>query len=203
MAGTLSLQDGNEHCPARSNVQVPIRIHPYESKDLEFVRELFITINRQLAPPHMRTQFDIYVGRALEDEIDRIPDYYAARSGSFWIAELGDASRGVGMYGLEACDDSSLEIRRMYVDPAFRRQGIARRLLAHAEQIGRAARYHRLVLSTSEIQKAAYALYQSVGFSLTSTEIADAMSLKAVGGGLRRYHMEKLLRYSASTARVY
>lgn len=194
MPGTESLRDGDEHSPARLAVRVPIHIRLYQPKDLEFVRTLFVAINRQLAPSHMRTQFDVYVRQALRDEIDRIPDYYAARAGSFWIAELGDGSRGVGMYGLEAYDDSSLEIRRMYVDPAFRRQGIARRLLAHAEQIGRAAQYPRLILSTSEIQKAAFALYQSAGFSLTSTETADAMSLKAVGGGLRRYHMEKLLR---------
>jgi len=194
MPGTESLRDGDEHSPARLAVRVPIHIRLYQPKDLEFVRTLFVAINRQLAPSHMRTQFDVYVRQALRDEIDRIPDYYAACAGSFWIAELGDGSRGVGMYGLEAYDDSFLEIRRMYVDPAFRRQGIARRLLAHAEQIGRAAQYPRLILSTSEIQKAAFALYQSVGFSLTSTETADAMSLKAVGGGLRRYHMEKLLR---------
>ena len=194
MPDTESLRDGDEHSPARLAARVPIRIRLYQPKDVEFVRTLFIRINRQLAPHHMRTQFDVYVRQALKDEIDRIPDYYSARAGSFWIAELGDGSRGVGMYGLEAYDDSSLEIRRMYVDPAFRRQGIARRLLVHAEQIGRAAQYRRLVLSTSEIQKAAFALYQSVGFSLTSTETVDAMSLKAVGGGLRRYHMEKLLR---------
>jgi putative acetyltransferase len=194
MPGTEPLRDGNEHSPAHLTVRVPVRIRLYQPKDLQFVRKLFVTINRQLAPPHMRTQFDVYVRQALKDEIDRIPEYYAARAGSFWIAELGDGSCGVGMSGLESYDDRSLEIRRMYVDPSFRRQGIARRLLAHAEQIGRAAQYHRLVLSTSEIQKAAFALYQSVGFSLTSTETANAMSLKAVGGGLRRYHMQKLLR---------
>ena len=192
MSSTQQCQGGARDCLAQSTGQFPIRIRLYDPKDLEFVRTLFIAVNRHLAPPHLEAQFQAYVVRALRDEINRIPEYYGEHSGSFWIAET-IAGRHVAMYGLEAADDTSLEIRRMYVDATFRRQGIARRLLAHAEQVGKAGGYSRLVLSTSELQQPAIALYRNAGFALAETRTVDSMSLKTVGGGLQRYYMEKSL----------
>ncbi|MEF3365291.1 GNAT family N-acetyltransferase [Methylocystis sp. 9N] len=170
-----------------------IRIRLYDAQDREFVRRLFIAVNRQLAPAHLKSQFEIYIARALVEEIERIPEYYAERAGSFWIAETVADNRLVGMYGLEAGGSGAAELRRMYVAPAFRRQGIARQMLAHAESTGKAAGYDRIVLSTSELQKSALALYRSVGFSLVAEETADRMSHKVVGAGLRRHHMAKKL----------
>jgi ribosomal protein S18 acetylase RimI-like enzyme len=171
-----------------------IRIRPYADRDLPAVRALFIAVNEELAPAHLRDAFDRYVARSLREEIDCIPDYYAARGGSFWIAE--DSGALLGMFGLEGAGHGAVEIRRMYVAPRARRRGIARALLAHAESIAQAAGCERIVLSTSELQGAALALYRAAGYRLVREEVALAESNKTVGSGLRRYHFVKDLATS-------
>jgi putative acetyltransferase len=155
------------------------------------VRQLFITVNRLLAPSHLQEAFESYIVRALTEEIDRIEDYYAERAGGFWVATL--ERQIVGMFGLERIGDDAMELRRMYVEPTVRRAGVARQMLLFAEQecIRREAR--RLELSTSELQKAALSLYQSAGYELLRMEAADAASNKTIGGGIRRFYLQKVL----------
>jgi len=88
------------------------------------------TVNRLLSPPHLRDAFEVYIERALREEIDRIPAYYSDRDGGFWVIVKGD--KVVGTFGLERASDDAMELRRMYVDPSARRRGIARRMLHFA-----------------------------------------------------------------------
>jgi GNAT superfamily N-acetyltransferase len=99
----------------------------------------------------------------------------------------------VGMFGLEAASDEAMELRRMYVDPAARRQGIARSMLRFTEDECRRRGFRRLILSTAEIQREALALYRGAGYRLVREEIAAASTNKTVGGGIKRYHFDKLL----------
>ena len=50
-----------------------------------------------------------------------------------------------------------------------------------------------LELSTSELQPAALALYRSSGYALVREVIAEDISNKTVGGGIRRYYYDKAL----------
>ena len=81
----------------------------------------------------------------------------------------------------------------MYVAPQARRRGVAREMLARAESIAQAAGCERIVLSTSELQAAALALYRAAGYRLVHEEVAEAESNKTVGAGLRRFHFAKEL----------
>jgi putative acetyltransferase len=167
-----------------------ITIRRYRDDDLPAVRELFVRINRELAAPALKQAFEDYIARSLREEIERIPDYYAEHGGSFWIVE--DAAGAVcGMFGLETAGSGAAEIRRMYVDHRVRRSGVARAMLRHAEEVCRDAGFDRIVLSTSELQQAALALYRAAGFRLIREEIATAETNKTVGAGLRRYYFEK------------
>jgi putative acetyltransferase len=105
-----------------------VTIRPFAEQDAAQVRELFITVNRLLSPPHLRDAFEAYIERALREEIDRISAYYSERDGGFWVAVTGD--KVVGTFGLERASDDAMELRRMYVDPSARRRGIARRMKA-------------------------------------------------------------------------
>jgi GNAT superfamily N-acetyltransferase len=172
--------------------QPAVSIRRYAEKDGPAVRALFIQVNRELAPSAMRDQFELYIARALREEIDRIEAYYAERKGSFWIAE--DSTGLLGTFGLERVDKGTAELRRMYVAPRARRCGIARMMLEHAERVCRDAGYDALVLSTSELQQAALQLYRTSGFKLVREEVATAASNKTVGSGLRRFHFEKPLK---------
>ncbi len=168
-----------------------ITVRPFSDPDAAQVRELFITVNRLLAPPHLRLAFEAYIERALVEEIDRIPAYYGEHAGSFWVAFKDD--KLVGMFGLEATLDGRMELRRMYVHSLARRQGIARQMLQSAEDVCRRQGVSRLVLSTSEIQVAALRLYKTTGYRLLREETADVATNKTIGSGIRRYHFEKAI----------
>jgi GNAT superfamily N-acetyltransferase len=161
-----------------------IIIRPFFERDAAQVRELFITVNRLLSPPDFRDAFEAYIERALAEEIDHIPAYYSEHAGSFWVAVKDN--KVVGMFGV-------MELRRMYVDPSARRQGIARQMLQSAENECRRRGISRLVLSTSEIQVAALALYREAGYNLLREETADVASNKTIGSGIRRYYFERTL----------
>jgi GNAT superfamily N-acetyltransferase len=168
-----------------------LTIRPFSEPDTARVRELFITINRLLAPAGLRDAFEAYIERSLAEEIDRIPAYYREHAGSFWVAVKDD--KIVGMFGLEDTPDGAMELRRMYVDPSARRQGIARQMLQSAEDECRRRRVPLLTLNTSEIQVEALALYKAAGYSLLREETVDTPSNKTVGSGVRRYYFEKAL----------
>jgi GNAT superfamily N-acetyltransferase len=172
-------------------VSAKITIRPFAQEDAARVRALFIAVNRLLSPPDLRDAFEAYIERALREEIDRIPVYYGERDGGFWVAVKDE--KVVGIFGLERASKEARELRRMYVDPLARRQGIARRMLQFAENECRRRSVKRLELSTAEMQHAAIALYKNAGFRLVRRETAEAVSNKTVGSGIRRYYFEKVL----------
>jgi GNAT superfamily N-acetyltransferase len=168
-----------------------IKIREFAPDDAVGVRELFIRVNRLLAPTDMKHAFEAYIARSLEEEIDRVSDYYRERDGGFWVAV--EKEKIVGTFGIESTGDAAMELRRMYVDPDVRRRGIARTMLQFAEQECRRRGRPRMVLSTSELQREALSLYRNAGYELVREEVADAASNKTVGGGILRYHFRKML----------
>ncbi len=167
-------------------------IRPFVDGDAAEVRELFIRVNRLLAPPHLQADFERYIAQSLTEEIDRIADYYGERGGGFWVAV--EASHIVGMFGLEPSSIAgSMELRRMYVDVEARGRGVARRMLAFAEAECRGRGISELELSTSELQVEALSLYRTSGYQQVRDEIALGASNKTIGGGIRRFHFTKRL----------
>jgi GNAT superfamily N-acetyltransferase len=169
-----------------------IVIRAYETADYEQVVALFIRINRELAPDHMREQFEQYIATAIDGELKQLPDIFSvAGRNAFWVVEVD--GRIAGMFGIEACDAERTELRRMYLDKPYRGRGIAQRMLAWAEAQAREFDFATMVLSTAEVQNAAIAFYRKSGYRLVRTELACTMSTRTVGGGLARFHFEKKL----------
>jgi putative acetyltransferase len=170
----------------------PIAIRVYDLADYEDVVALFVRINRELAPDHMREQFEQYIATGIDGELKQLPDIFsAARRNAFWVVETDD--RIVGMFGIEASGADRTELRRMYLDKPYRGRGIAQRMLACAEARARELGFAKMVLSTAEVQAAAIAFYRKSGYRLVRSERADTVSTKTVGGGLTRFHFEKEL----------
>jgi GNAT superfamily N-acetyltransferase len=71
--------------------------------------------------------------------------------------------------GLKRLDHEAAEIKRMYVAPAARRQGLARRLLGALEDAARERGYRIVRLDTGARQPHAKALYTASGY----VEISD------------------------------
>ena len=173
-----------------------LTIRPFTEQDSIQVRELFVAVNRLFSPPDRRAAFEAYIERSLSEEIDRISDYYSDRNGGFWVAVRSD--KVIGFFGLERVSGDAMELRRMYVDPSARRQGIARRMLQFAENQARCRKASRLELSTSELQDAALALYRGEKYTLVREENVDTPSNKTIGSGIRRYYFEKALSRKCS-----
>ena len=167
-------------------------IRPYRPDDQATVKAIFIDWNRTIAGPDNADAFDAYIRRALDEEIGRIPEYYQQVSGSgFWVADLAGAV--VGMAGIERLTGAEAEVRRMYVDAGHRRRGIGVRLLSHIVDFCIEDGYQRILLSTSELQDAALALYRAQGYTLVREEVAEQQTMRTVGGGIRRFHFVKKL----------
>ena len=141
-----------------------INIRAFDINDAAQVRDLFVRVNRLLAPPHMKPAFEDYIAASLKEEVDQITEYYGSKAGGFWVAAEGE--KIVGMFGLEPVSTEAMELRRMYVDPDCRRRGIARKMLSYAEDECRRRNRPRLDLSTSELQDDALLLYRNSGYQV-------------------------------------
>lgn len=170
----------------------PLRLRRYRDDDRASVRDLFIKVNRKLAPQELREEFESYIDLSLREEIERIPEYYDdARRRSFWIATKAEFL--VGFFGLEPADAETVELRRMYVEPLQRHKGAARWMLGCAEEIARDDGFSKVILSTSAVQEAAIMLYLNADYTFVREDRAMAANNKTVGSGIRRFYFEKAL----------
>ena len=80
-----------------------------------------------------------------------------------YLAEID--GQAAGTCGLKEAAPGVAEIKRMYVDPAYRGQGVARALLDRVIADGRAAGHRALQLETAVWMVEAHALYRSCGFT--------------------------------------
>jgi GNAT superfamily N-acetyltransferase len=87
-------------------------------------------------------------------------------AGVFVVARQGERVVGCAGLRLEGTDvpRGAGEIKRMWVDPSVRGQGLGRRLLAHLTELAREAGLRRLVLDTADDLLEARALYLGEGF---------------------------------------
>ena len=168
-----------------------IKIRAFSPDDAAAVRELFIRVNRLLAPPDMNDAFEAYIAHSLADEIDEVSDYYRERNGGFGSPSTTRGSSACSAWIPRATTQWDCAAG-VTCDPDVRRRGIARRMLHFAEQECR-GRGHRMDLSTSALQHEALSLYRNAGYELVREEVAVTANNKTVGGGIRRYHFTRIL----------
>jgi GNAT superfamily N-acetyltransferase len=84
-------------------------------------------------------------------------------TGTFLVVSLD--GRVVAGGGLRRWSDDIGEIKRMWVAPDRRRQGLGLVVLNALEDAGRRLGYRRLRLETGEPQRAAIALYEAAGYT--------------------------------------
>ncbi|MDR2519526.1 MAG: GNAT family N-acetyltransferase [Eubacteriaceae bacterium] len=98
-------------------------------------------------------------------EFQCLESKYGLPYGRLYIARMG--GEAAGCIGLRQLSPDSGEMKRLYVKPGFRRQGIARllvrQILSDAQEIG----YSNLLLDTMPSLAPAIRLYESLGFSRT------------------------------------
>jgi GNAT superfamily N-acetyltransferase len=90
------------------------------------------------------------------------PGEFEPPAGLFLVGILDGEPAVIG--GWRRIDDTTVEIKRMYVLDAARRRGLARLMLAELETTALAAGAHRVELNTGNQQPEAIALYESSGY---------------------------------------
>jgi ribosomal protein S18 acetylase RimI-like enzyme len=97
-----------------------------------------------------------------EEEIAALPEPYAGRGGEVLLLRVDGVAAGCIAYRAIA---DGCEIKRLYVAPAFRSRGLARKLVVEAMARAAARGYTRAELDTDLGNMAeAYRLYLSLGF---------------------------------------
>jgi GNAT superfamily N-acetyltransferase len=107
-----------------------------------------------------------------EADLVDIQSTYQDAGGEFWVAE--DAGVVAGSVGVLPHEGDTCELKRLYVGKAYRRCGLATRLLATARGWAIANGYRRMVLWSDVLLTAAHGLYLKTGFrALPGTRAVD------------------------------
>lgn len=96
-------------------------------------------------------------------ELDRYPPQdFAPPSGNFMLLIDGQTTIGGGAF--KFYDDKTAELKRIWVDNAYRRQGLAAKILDQLEKQAANQGYQRLYLTTGFRQPEAVNLYLKNGY---------------------------------------
>ncbi|MBV9078830.1 MAG: GNAT family N-acetyltransferase [Methylobacteriaceae bacterium] len=122
------------------------------------------------------------------DPHDDVPDLVrpgtatATRGGRFWVVE-DESGRVCASAALDWPEPGACEIHRVYVRPDRRRRGLARELVALAEQEGRAEGAARALLWSDTRFEDAHRLYEALGYARTGAtrELGDVSGSREFG----------------------
>jgi GNAT superfamily N-acetyltransferase len=102
---------------------------------------------------------------ALDDgELGLTAAMFDPPAGTFLVACADGAADPVGGVGLRVVAHGTGEVRRLWVDPRWRRRGVARALMDGLEQAARDLGLLEMRLATGDRQPEAVALYESLGW---------------------------------------
>jgi putative acetyltransferase len=122
--------------------------------DGEAVRSLVFGVLRE---------FGLATDAHTDADLDDLERHYFNRGGEFFVLTTPDQTV-IGCVGLYRVDETTLELRKMYLAAGWRGRGQGRRLLDHALARARALGAKRITLETAEVLQTALALYRRAGF---------------------------------------
>ena len=96
------------------------------------------------------------------DEMASLPGAYAAPAGRLFFAEF--EGRPAGCVGIRASSDGVCEMKRLYVEPELRGNGIGRQLALAAIKAAKALGYRKVMMDTLPAMRIAVKLYRELGF---------------------------------------
>lgn len=130
---------------------MPVQIRPIDPRS-EAPRKLIEALDQ--------FHFDLYPAESLHlDDVEELSKSHVHFVGAFLSERL------VGIGAAKNIESRYGEIKRMFVDPEARGQGVARAILRHLESWLRAAKVPVVRLETGVYQQPAVALYESEGYA--------------------------------------
>ncbi|MDD3353741.1 carbonate dehydratase [Zoogloea sp.] len=119
---------------------------------------------------HVRQFFRNYAGwlgvnldyQNFAEEMNSLPGDYIAPAGRLFFAELD--GKPAGCVGLRPNSEGVCEMKRLYVEPEMRGNGVGRELALAAIKAAKALGYRRIMLDTLPAMRIAVKLYRELGF---------------------------------------
>lgn len=96
------------------------------------------------------------------DEMASLPGAYVAPAGRLFFAEF--EGRPAGCVGIRPTSDGVCEMKRLYVEPELRGNGIGRQLALAAIKAAKALGYRKVMMDTLPAMRIAVKLYRELGF---------------------------------------
>ena len=91
------------------------------------------------------------------DEVANLPGAYGEVDGRLFYAEID--GRPAGCVGIRRFSEGVCEMKRLYVDPAFRGRGVGRKLALAAIKAAHLFGYRRILLDTLPAMRIAVKMY--------------------------------------------
>ena len=133
-----------------SAVELPQRLSPlfeaYQQWLIQNEPELQIVLN----------------GQGYGDELEHLQEKYAAPEGAIYI--LTADGEDIGCIALRKIDEKTCEVKRVFLQMAYRGKGLGRLMMERVIEDARRAGYREMVLDTLPIMKGACGLYDRMGF---------------------------------------
>jgi GNAT superfamily N-acetyltransferase len=138
---------------------VSVRIRRLDAADLPAVRRLVEEVLGEFG-------FSAQVG-GVDGDLAAVRERYGGGQAGFWVAD--DGGLVVGTVAVRPREGRTCELKRLYLRPERRGEGLGQRLYDHAEAFARAAGYTRIWLDSSRRFGRAHALYRRNGFRLVES----------------------------------
>ena len=131
----------------------------YDKK--EEIKELFGEYTKMLVEGDSRFS-EYLVIQNYDEEVEHPEKKYGPPGGRLYLAYAD--SQVAGCIGLRRLDDENCEIKRLYVKPEYRKNGLGKklidRIISDAKEVG----YRHILLDTLPFLKTALKIYESYGF---------------------------------------
>lgn len=127
--------------------------------------------------------WEVNCGGCSDQDAVEVEKYYLATGGEFWVVERSGVIVGTGGYLPINRGQNAVEIRKMYLLPEARGQGLGRFLLVQLEQAAAAKGFAEAWVETATALKEAVQLYEKSGYQPKSgveTERCDKVYSKAI-----------------------
>ncbi len=142
-----------------SNNSKTIRIDIYTPGD---ENELIVLVTAVLA------EYNFKFDQKLDADMYNIEETYINAGGLFLVAK--DDGRVVGCAGVRRISDDLAELRRIYLYPEYRISGVGMKLAEKALNFCRQKRFNKIVLDTTERNRAAIVFFTKLGFTVIKKE---------------------------------
>lgn len=131
--------------------------------DIDFIRQLWIDY-LTWGNDNMQMLYGVHPhnpGEQVEQDINMI-DKFLPPNGRLILAFIDNKACGIGC--LKSISEEIGEVKRMYVNPSFRKIGAGRAILQSLIHAAQETGYIKVRLDSPKFMEAAHSLYRSLGF---------------------------------------